>query len=98
MNSIIVFVLIAISVMLLSVNIYKIIDYKVTFKRYYPYRKLVIVGLLSLPWLFLFFPFTTEWSTYWSLVIVRVPITIIWLCLTVLGLFIDIKMQNRYKE
>lgn len=98
MSSIIVFILVTIGVVLSSINIYKIIDCKVTFKKYYPYRKLVIVGILSLPWLFLFFPFTTEWSTYWSLVIVRLPITIIWFCLTMLGLYMDLKMQNKYRK
>lgn len=95
MTSILVFVAVTIIVVTSAIAIYQIINQKVIFKVYNPYRKLVIVTLLSLPLMFLFFPFTTDWSTYWTLVIVRVPFTIIWLILTIIGLILDIRMQKK---
>ena len=78
MTSIIVFIAVTIMAIFTAISIYKIIKARVTYKKYYPYRKLVTVTLIGLPWIFLVFPFTLDWSTYITLVIVRIPYTIIW--------------------
>lgn len=78
-----------------SIGIFNIVNSHVTFKRYYPYRKFIMVLLLSSPWILLFFPFTLDWSTYITLVIVRIPLTIVWFLLMLLGLYFDIKRQKR---
>ena len=98
MTSIIVFIAVTIMAIFTAISIYKIINSCVTYKKYYPYRKLVTVTLISLPWIFLVFPFTLDWSTYIALVIVRIPYTIIWSLLTAVGIYIDIKMQNNYRH
>lgn len=98
MTSIIVFIAVTIMAIFTGINVYKIINSCVTYKKYYPYRKLVMVTLISLPWIFLVFPFTLDWSTYITLVIVRIPCTIIWSLLIAVGLYIDIKMQNKYQH
>ena len=98
MTSIIVFTAVTIMAIFTGINIYKIINAHVTYKKYYPYRKLVRVTLIGLPWIFWVFPFTLDWSTYITLVIVRIPYTIIWSLLTAVGLYIDIKMQNKYRH
>ena len=64
MTSIIVFIAVIIMAIFTGINVYKIINSCVTYKKYYPYRKLVMVTLISLPWIFLVFPFTLDWSTY----------------------------------
>ncbi len=64
MTSIIVFITVTIMAIFTAISIYKIINARVTYKKYYPYRKLVTVTLISLPWIFLVFPFTLDWSTY----------------------------------
>ena len=98
MTSIIVFIAVTIMAIFTGINVYKIINSCVIYKKYYPYRKLVMVTLISLPWIFLVFPFTLDWSTYITLVIVRIPYTIIWSLLTAVGIYIDIKMQNNYQH
>ncbi|WP_257796648.1 hypothetical protein [Lactobacillus kefiranofaciens] len=99
MTSIIVFIAVTIMAILTAINIYKIINAHVTYKRYYPYRKLVMVALISFPWIFfLVFPFTLDWGAYITLVIVRIPYTIIWSLLIAAGIYIDIKMQNKYQH
>lgn len=98
MISIFIFITVTTIVITLAINIYQLINKKVIFKIYNPYRKFVIISLLSLPWIFLFFPFTADWSTYLGLVIIRVPFTIIWFILTIIGLYLDIKMQKRSKK
>ena len=98
MTSIIVFIAVTIMAIFTGINVYKIINSCVTYKKYYPYRKLVMVTLISLPWIFLVFAFTLDWSTYITLVIVRIPYTIIWSLLTAVGIYIDIKMQNNYQH
>ncbi len=57
-----------------------------------------MVALISLPWIFLVFPFTLDWGAYITLVIVRIPYTIIWSLLIAAGIYIDIKMQNKYQH
>ena len=91
-TSIIVFIAVTIMAIFTGINVYKIINSCVTYKKYYPYRKLVMVTLISLPWIFLVFPFTLDWSTYITLVIVRIPYTIIWSLLTAVGIYIDTKI------
>lgn len=86
MTSIIVFIAVTIMAIFTAISIYKIINSCVTYKKYYPYRKLVMVTLISLPWIFLVFAFTLDWSTYITLVIVRIPYTIIWSLLTAVGI------------
>src|SRR5699024_6162561 len=98
MTRIIVFIAVTIIAIFTAISIYKIINARVTYKKYYPYRKLVMVTLISLPWIFLVFAFTLDWSTYITLVIVRIPYTIIWSLLTAVGIYIDIKMQNKYQH
>lgn len=71
MTSIIVFITVTIMAIFTGINVYKIINSCVTYKKYYPYRKLVIV---------------------------RIPYTIIWSLLTTVGIYIDIKMQNKYQH
>ncbi len=95
MINIFVFLSIAFTAISTSIGIYNLITSQVTFKRYYPYRKFIIVLLLSSPWILLFFPFTLDWSTYITLVIVRLPLTIVWFLLMLLGLYFDIKWQKR---
>lgn len=95
MTSIFVFLSVTFIVLATSYNIYQIIVQKVTFKKYNPYRKIIVVALFSLPWLFLFFPFTLDWNTYWSLVLVRLPFTIIWFVLTIIGLYFDIRLNRK---
>ena len=57
MTSIIVFIAVTIMAIFTAISIYKIINARVTYKKYYPYRKLVMVTLISLPWIFLVFRF-----------------------------------------
>lgn len=57
----------------------------------YDHSKLAMITLIVLTWIFLFFPFTLDWSTYITLVIVRIPFTIVWWLLIMLGIYIDIK-------
>ena len=95
MTSIIVFIAVTIMAIFTAISIYKIINARVTYKKYYPYRKLVTVTLISLPWIFLVFPFTLDWSTYITLVIVRIPYTIIWSLLTAVIQTHDLTEESR---
>ena len=52
MTSIIVFITVTIMAIFTGINVYKIINSCVTYKKYYPYRKLVIVRI----------PYTIIWS------------------------------------
>lgn len=53
-----------------------------------------MITLIVLTWIFLFFPFSLDWSTYITLVIVRISFTIVWWLLIMLGIYIDTKRQK----
>lgn len=95
MTNVFVFLSYAIIIFGIGSSIYQLVTNKVKVPKYEIYRKLAIFTACSLPWIFLFFPFTTDWSTYWTLVIIRVPITIIWFILTLIALHFDVKRQNK---
>ncbi len=98
MASICIFIAAAIMVGFAAINISKIINAKVAYAKPNPYRKQLIALYLALPLLFLFFPFSTDWDTYTFLVTIRVPITIVWELLMVLGIWLDDKMYKKYHK
>lgn len=95
-----VFLLVSILIIAICIliSIYKILNTKVTYRKYYPNQKLAIQILLVLPWILLFFPFTTDWSTYWMLFLIRLPYTIIWFLIMLLALWVDLKSQKKYQK
>ena len=96
MTNIFIFIMITITVIFININMYKLINTKVTYSHYLPHRKLIMVLILSIPWIFLFFPFTLDWNTYWALVIIRVPFTIIFFILLLIGLFLELKLYKKF--
>lgn len=75
-------------------------NYKEYYRNYVPKpsHKYVELLLLILPWLLLLFPFTFDWSTYCALVIVRLPFTIIWFLVMLLGAYVDYKLKKKYNK
>ncbi|MBP2057270.1 membrane-associated HD superfamily phosphohydrolase [Lactobacillus colini] len=86
------------AVIVIGYCIYEIITGKVEPFRSRRHRNIVIIVACSLPWVFLFFPFTTDWSTYWMLVMIRTPITILWFILDLIGLYFDLKRQDKLSK